>query len=374
MTIHYLRFASGIALGFTVFALSCSSTTDCDSSGTCAPSGGSGGVGGTVASGGSAGLAGSSSGGASAGASGAIGEGGAAGAAPCDGKCSGATPACDAASQTCVQCVDATQCAAPTPACATDSNTCVACNDDPDCPSATPLCDKPNHACVACLQQSDCTDATASKCDADACKPCTIDAECSSIAGKGVCNAGACVQCTATNESACDGNACNPASEQCTATPVGTIDLCGPCLADSECIGGDQADPDVRCVPMKFMGVARPGGFCLRRFSKTCSRPYFLMPTDLVSLSGATAESYCGIDEDSTRCEAVLDFVNSRACSDGNDTSCGCARNTAGACTEAGQGGLCETVLGVPDTCTIPCGATAQCVNGYTCPSVNYCH
>ena len=179
------------------------------------------------------------------------------------------------------------------------------------------------------------------------------------------------MQCTAAKESACAGNSCNPATKRCTTTAVGSKDLCQPCLADSECIGGNQPDPDARCVPMKFMGTARTDGFCLTRFSKTCSRPYFMMPTNLVSLSGAPAEAYCGVDQDSTRCEAVLDFKSSSTCT--SDTSCGCARDKTGTCTEVGSGGLCKTVLGVPNTCTIPCALTAQCASITTCGSGNYC-
>ena len=200
-----------------------------------------------------------------------------------------------------------------------------------------------------------------------ACTTCTVDVECSNIAGKGVCDAGTCVQCTVAKEAICAGSSRNPATSQCTASPVGTVNYCQPYLTDSECIRGNQPDQDARCVPMKFMGIARPGGFCLKRVAKTCASP-FVVPISASSLSGVPSEAYCGIDQASTRCEAVFDLIASRACPDGLATSCGCTRNSAGACTDSGQGGLCETVGVFANRCTIPCGAAEQCPAPRTCP------
>jgi hypothetical protein len=60
---------------------------------------------------------------------------------------------------------------------------------------------------------------------------------------------------------------------------------------------------------MEFMDVPRAGGFCLRRSAMTCTRPY-TVPLVTTSLSGAAEETYCGIDQTTTRCEAVLDLVS----------------------------------------------------------------
>jgi hypothetical protein len=385
-------------LGLTAFALlggvaSCSSTaSNCDAVSRCSPPGGTGGStsaggnGGTPSSGGASGSGGTISGGSGAGGSAVSGAGGASGAAgagaeagaggalPCDGACTGPKPACDLASNTCVECIGKTDCKdAAKPACDTTTNTCVECTDKTDCTDiAKPLCDTTTEACVACLQQSDCKAATASKCDVGQCKPCTMDAECSNIAGKGVCNAGTCVQCTIAKEAVCGGKSCNPKTLACTTTSVGTVLACEPCLADSECTGGNQPDPDARCVPMKYVGVARVGGFCLRRVSKTCARPYNIIVNG-TSLSGVPTESYCGIDQDATRCEAVLDLVNSQSCTDGKDTSCGCTRDKNGNCTDSGQGGLCRIVGPNANQCTYACGSANQCPGGHTCPSSTYC-
>jgi hypothetical protein len=392
--IKYVGIALGLTLASSVAFPACVGYSTCEDHGQSCGNGANGGAaagfGGETAGGDSSGGTGNggASGNAATGGSGTAGAGGhgggatagggsagLSGAPACDGDCKGSTPVCDEATNTCVQCLEKADCESPKPACDAATNTCVECTATTDCKdSSKPFCDTTAQQCVACLRQADCTGATASACNAGVCKACTVDAECSNIAGKGVCDAGTCVQCTAAKESACSGNSCDPATKQCTSTLVGTKDLCEACLADSECIGGNQPDPDARCAPMKFMGTARAGGFCLRRFAKTCSKPYFMMPTSLVSLSAAPAEAYCGIDQDATRCEAVLDLAASRACADGKDASCGCARDTSGACTEPGKGGICGTVLGTANTCSIPCAVAAQCKSPLTCAPVDYCH
>ncbi len=310
---------------------------------------------------GASGKGGNTSGGSSS--SGGAGEGGIEGGVggmpimlPCDGACAGTKPVCKESTDTCVQCLMPTDCTS----------------------GAKTKCDTTSNSCVECLASADCSDAKAGKCDKGACGKCTSNDDCAHLAGKTVCDtvAGECVQCTVSDESACAGNSCHPATRACTTTPVGKIDYCKPCVADSECFGGNKADPDARCVPMTFNAVPRTGGFCLRRFAKTCAKPYFKMSSDRQSLSGTVAEAYCGIDESSTRCEAVLDFVGGEPCADGKDSSCGCsARDGDQKCIDVGSGGLCQTVLGVAKTCTIPCSGAVQCTTVTTCTGGQpYCH
>jgi hypothetical protein len=195
---------------------------------------------------------------------------------------------------------------------------------------------------------------------------CEDNDDCTHIAGKGVCDGGACVQCTVEDETHCAGKSCNPATKTCTTTTLGSRDYCQSCVADSECFGGNQADPDARCIPMEFNGELRPGGFCLRRVSKTCARPYTIA-IGAASLSGATTENYCGIDQANVRCEAVVDLENSRTCGSGADTACGCARDVEGNCTETGVGGLCRDFVALENQCTYQCGALNHCPQGFTC-------
>ena len=362
-------------LGPAVFS-GCGSYPTCETRGNCAPGGIASG---NAGSSGNSGSSGSSSG--SAGESGSTdnagtgGDAGAAGAAPCDGACSGSKPVCDVTTDTCVQCLKRVDCEGATPACDTTTSTCVECAAATDCKDAAkPFCDKDASECVACLEQADCVDATASACSVGVCAACTKDEECADIAGKGVCDAGTCVQCTVAKETVCGGKSCNPGTKACTTTALGSVTTCKPCIADSECAGGNQLDADARCVPMKFKGVSRTGGFCLRRVSKTCASPYKVVSAT-PSLSGAASEAYCGINEDLTRCEAVLDLVAGGACADGQDSSCGCARDMNGICIGSGQGGLCRTVGPDAKHCTYECGTTPQCPAGTVCggSSTTYC-
>ena len=93
------------------------------------------------------------------------------------------------------------------------------------------------------------------------------------------------------------------------------------------------------------------------------------------SLSGAGAELYCGIDEDSVTCEAVLDLVGSQTCVGGDDAACGCVRDTTGACIGPGEGGLCRDFTLAADQCTYACGTDNHCPAGVTCagPPDGYC-
>jgi hypothetical protein len=341
----------------------------CAESRTCPPEGGAAGDSGggtTSGSGAASGKAGTSAGGSTGGSgqAGGAGEsdagsetggqsGGAGGtSSPCGGGCPSDKPICDESSDTCVECLIERDCAGP-------SNT---------------QCDTTTNTCVECLMPAHCSTAAAARCEAGACVECEDNDDCTHLAGKGVCDGGSCVQCTVNDETPCAGKSCDPATNACTNTTIGSTGTCEACVADSECSGGGTADPTARCLPMEFNGVPRAGGFCLKRTAKTCSRP-FTVTFAAQSLSGAASESYCGIDQDNVTCEAILDMVASASCGDGLDTSCGCTRDGGGACLQAGQGGLCRTVGGVSKICTIPCGNSNHCIVGNTCTLDDpYCH
>jgi hypothetical protein len=130
-----------------------------------------------------------------------------------------------------------------------------------------------------------------------------------------------------------------------------------------------------RCVPMTFNGTSH-GGYCLQRVGSGCTQPYSVTVT-AASLSGAASEAYCGINQALTTCEAVLDLTGSKICT--ASTECGCSRDSSGACTAAGIGGLCQVVGSLAGTrCTIPCGSNANCLSqppGDTCTTaIPYCH
>jgi hypothetical protein len=268
----------------------------------------------------------------------------------------------------CKPCAASNDCAhlEDVPACDLETLMCVECTETAGCADPTPRCNVDERRCVECLENEHCSSAAAARCDLQVCEPCATDSDCEHIDGKPVCDRGECVQCTVADESACGANSCDPATSECTETPRGSVDTCHACVADSECLGGNQADPDARCVPMQFRGEPREGGFCLRRVAKTCGRPYNIVNL-AASLSGAAQEPYCGIDQENVRCEAVLDLESSRACPSGADSSCGCTRDVDGECLEPGLGGLCRTVGPNPNRCTYPCGTNEHCPLGQAC-------
>ena len=232
---------------------------------------------------------------------------------------------------------------------------CVECGDAGNCTASKPFCNSSNH-CVECLGDNDCTDPSKSVCSGGTCTSCSSSTECQHLSTTPICktsqtsDAGLCVQCT--EDSVCKGKSCNPATNQCTMTTVGTVKTCEPCVTDSEC---DSANGTSRCIAMNFKGTPL-GGFCLALATAAgCPQPYSVAIT-AVSLSGAPSTNYCGIDETltATSCKALLDLTletGPKNCT--NDTECG-----------LGQGdGLCRTVGTLVNRCTIPCGSGSNCLN-----------
>ncbi len=284
----------------------------------------------------------------------------------CNPACSGTKAVCNESAKSCVECTADGNCSGTKSACNTATNTCVQCTKNGNCSGATPFCDTSKNACVACLSGTDCKDATESACVDGSCSPCTTNPDCTNISGKNVCTGGTCVQCTANDESPCGGKSCNPTKNTCTGTNRGSVDICHSCVADSECIGGVPSDAGaitMRCVPM-MMGSASHGNYCLQILpaSSVCLQPYTVV-FSTTSASGAATAQYCGVNQSTTTCEAVLDLQASKPCS--VDAECG-----------NGQGGLCKTIVGVGLRCTIPCDISSQCPSSLTCtpPTTPYCH
>ena len=183
------------------------------------------------------------------------------------------------------------------------------------------------------------------------------------VAGAGA-GTGSCVACTPSDESACAGYSCNPTTNSCTTTRVGTVSVCHACVSDSECAPGARG-PSARCVAMSFRGAPH-GSYCLNRVSAgACTQPFTVSLT-AASASGVPAEAYCGINQEATTCEALVDLIAGKTCT--RNSNCGSGQDD----------GLCET-FGNPPTqsmrCSIPCTASAQCSQSQTCTSVTngYC-
>jgi Cys-rich repeat protein len=157
--------------------------------------------------------------------------------------CTGTTPVCDAASDTCVGCTRTTDC--PSGVCASVTETCVGCETSDDCHAPTPSCDPVQHQCVA-----GCT-------SDDACPPATP-----------VCNlvgplAGTCTQCSAAEHGACitpdsicqiaDGTcvACLT-NEDCSVTPATPH-----CNGNGQCVGCENDNDCNGTAP-----ACQPSGVC----------------------------------------------------------------------------------------------------------------
>jgi hypothetical protein len=239
------------------------------------------------------------------------------------------------------------------------------CAGDGDCPPGAPLCDLRTRTCVGCTSSEGCTEPSAARCDsaARACAPCARHADCAHVPGLPACHGGTCVACTPdTEESACGGTSCDLATLTCTGTARGSVGLCRPCRADSECASGPAAGGTARCVPITFKGEAR-GTVCLLDQSTTggCPRRYISTRT-AVSASGVPGATYCYPTETLTTCEAIADFR--ATCPE--EGSCG---------DEALDDGLCRDD-GAGDRCSYECGGDDDCPSGFKCNSAgvpSYC-
>jgi hypothetical protein len=204
-------------------------------------------------------------------------------------------------------------CGGETPLCDETLGTCVGCFTDDDCPDEqASWCTGSPRRCLGCLGADDCVDdPDGALCIDGRCAGCRTDGDCERLGiARPVCDpaSGACVQCLGDREEQCAGFSCDVLSGVCSGTPLGTVDLCHPCRSDGEC-----ADPDARCIPVRFQ--SDPIGWaCLLPAGDAeppCPRP-FLPTDDRPSISGAAAQRYCGPDEAVTTCAGLrvdLSFV-----------------------------------------------------------------
>lgn len=357
----FLRGATWIPvlLGAVSLAQGCANRADdCDANSTCPPSGGtpSGGTGGSPSAGKSGASTGGTSGAGQAGATagggnGPGGEGGTAGEGggppePCNGACVAPTPACNEATNTCVECL------APTD-CKTDDKT---------------LCDTTSNTCVECLAPTDCKTPTASRCDAGECTACTTNSDCAHIAGKTVCDAdaGECVQCTGTDYASCGMDAgtplvCDSLARTCTTTKEASAGLCQPCLTDAQCkagqlcvmetFGSENAEVGYFCFWQKGAPVGGAPALC------SSARPYVETIAEQISVDGQAGD-ICGLAV--STCLARNEF-RAKDCTTNNvpdDSKCG---------FEPGQDSKCEQFDAGVYRCTMACGSVDDCPSGFDC-------
>jgi len=206
-----------------------------------------------------------------------------------------------------------------------------------------------------CATDADCISPSAAKCEGGACVPCDSSEQCEGLAGTEVCSEGACVECALGQEQACQGSeSCDLVAKACVAVAPGSVDTCGACTNDVQCVTNH------RCIPMDFpMGTAH-GYYCLAEAMPTCDDRPYTVPINEASISGAPATNYCGINQDLATCEAVRALQDDWRCS-----------GTDGMCSPDGMqpevavpGALCRQVGLTSNRCTYACNAAPQCPFG----------
>jgi hypothetical protein len=266
-------------------------------------------------------------------------------------------PACDTPTHSCVQCTKQQDCGGTTTVCDATAHACVQCLQRSDCAGSTPQCDISAQTCVECLQSSDCGDPLKARCDAEACKACTSDADCTRLTATPVCDEGrgACVECTADTEaSQCGAKACKRATGTCTLVDRGARTACGECEADSECVTG------AKCVLAPF-GATTLGPYCFfdRTTNSGCAdtvvavRPYS-QSLALTSIDGAMA-SYC-LPPSTTTCPGIKDAILQSPC--------------ATDATVCGEPGLEDAVC--PGSGSAAGHCTYGCQHDYDCPQSGF--
>ncbi len=246
-------------------------------------------------------------------------------------------------------------CPTDKPVCSEVLEKCVECVGDADCKDATkPLCQTSTGKCGACLDNDDCNAADKARCDSETllCVACQAHSDCKGIAGKPACGPdGICVECTTDNETGCDGKICEPGANVCSETVAqDSAENCEPCVADSEC------KDDHKCVPMLYQDAAH-GSYCLKLRGPGCVEP-FRVELDRTSLNSSQDETFCGVNEDLTTCEALLAY-NSECDEDGKCIIDDVEVEVAGA--------ICRAIA-VPTRCTYYCSNATQCDLDIVCP------
>ena len=239
--------------------------------------------------------------------------------------------------------------------CHPELKACVACTEDAHCEgnAAGPLCEKSTGTCLACLENADCANGATCDMDTKTCvNTCEEHADCAGVLGKEACGPeGVCVECTPDNEAGCSGKVCEPDTLECSES-IGqkSAGSCRSCISDSQCID------DYKCVPMQYQSSAH-GNYCLKLRGPGCVEPYRI-ELDRTSLNSTQSETFCGINETLTTCEAILAF-NAECDEDGKCIIDDIEVEVPGA--------ICKPTA-VPNRCTYYCQDDLQCFPSAPCP------
>jgi hypothetical protein len=304
--------------------------------------------------------------------------------------CTGATPVCDLATNTCVACVGNAQCGGNTPVCNLGPHTCRGCASDSDCGGAapacesngacgvcsatnataciggTPVCNPASSTCVACLGNAQCS-GTAPICNlaTHTCRACASDGDCTGATP--ACQAGgSCGACSATNATKCTGATpvCNQAAATCVAclgnaqcsgsAPICNLPThaCRACAGDGDCGGATPA--------------CQPGGAC-----GVCSPSNHGKCTGTTPICNPAAGACVGCNS-SADCSGATPICNAathacRGCA--GDGECG---GTTPACQPGGACAACSAsnrtrCVGSAPICNTAAGACVACLANADC-------
>ncbi|MGC4067252.1 MAG: hypothetical protein QM784_21940 [Polyangiaceae bacterium] len=196
------------------------------------------------------------------------------------------------------------------------------------------------------------------------CKPCSIDADCALIAGKGVCDAGTCVQCTGKKYEACGklestAVVCDSAAKTCTTDKKEhSAGPCQPCVSDAQCKAGQL------CAKQMYKDKL-VGNFCFWKQGDTANgapaacfteanRPYVRVEADVTSVDGDSA-TLCTLASVTT-CVAVNQYRTKDCAPTGtpDPNLCGFAPGADANCVETSTGSKtyrCTNVCLSADDC-----------------------
>lgn len=317
-------------------------------------------------------------------------------------QCTGATPACNTGTGTCVQCVDNSTCSGSTPICDTSTHTCVACLsngncggstpvcssgtciqciDNTNCGGSTPLCDTSAHQCVACLSNNDCS-GTTPYCNptGHVCQACGSNGppSCTNTSLPACLASGACGQCNATETSQCTGvtPACDTGTNTCVqcvtdancggATPVCNTSnhTCGTCTNDASCAptgnpacqaSGPLAGQCTQCSASNTSACTGSTPAC-NAATGTC-----VQCVDDSTCSGATP--VCNTS--SHTCVACTDDTS---CAPTGRPACQTSGTLAGQCTQCSASNS-SACTGATPACDTAQGTCVECVSNAQCPA-----
>ncbi len=326
-----------------------------------------------------------------------------------DTQCSGATPRCNTASNTCVQCLARNDCrdgntctndrcmgntcsnpfVASGGACGggnvcDGSGNCVQCVDDTQCSGATPRCNTASNTCVQCTANAHCNDAnpcTNDQCMGNTCRNTNRSAG-SACGGGNVCDgSGTCVQCV-------DDTQCSGATPRCDTTS----NTCVQCLLASDCPSDGNSCTNERCsgshmciYPNRPLaspctgesGVCDGSGNCVQCVDDTqCSGATPRCNTASNTCVQCTANAHCDDANPCTNDQCMGNTCSNPFVASGSACGGGNVCDGSGNCVQCVDDTQCSGATPYCDTTSntcVQCLNDTQCFPGQMCKSDNTC-